>query len=150
MADIKDSVDGPGSQVQDIAMIQMMLKVVKDAKGAPYLKVNYSGEWNAETKDAITRFQQDQKLIPPEQPLKGLPDAKLPVTPDAKVAVSPVRDPYSPMGMSPLFVVSVSPPAVEPPLSLQPNTPADNIPAANTQATHIAVVKRIGTPDLCN
>src|SRR6266404_1027615 len=89
MADIKDSVDGPGSQVQDIAMIQMMLKVVKDAKGEPYLKVNYSGEWNAETKDAIARFQQDQKLIPPEQPLKGAPDAKLPVTPDAKVTVSP-------------------------------------------------------------
>jgi hypothetical protein len=69
MPDIKDTISGPGSEPQDIAMVQMMLKVIKDAKGTPYLKVNYSGEWNIETNDAIIRFQQDNKLIklPPEE-----------------------------------------------------------------------------------
>jgi hypothetical protein len=63
MPDIKDTVNGSGSQVQDIAMVQMMLKVIKDAKGIPYLKTNYSGTWSDDTKDAIVRFQNDQKLI---------------------------------------------------------------------------------------
>src|SRR5271168_1496659 len=73
MADIKDTVGGPGSQVQDIALIQMMLKVIKDAKGASYLKANYSGDWNDATKDAIIRFQKDNKLIAlPQDPGKDL------------------------------------------------------------------------------
>lgn len=68
MADIKDTVSGASSQVQDIAMIQMMLKVIKDAKGVPYMKSNYTGTWNDDTKDAIVRFQKDNKLVelPPE------------------------------------------------------------------------------------
>jgi|SRR5579864_8013 len=65
MPDIKDSVGNAKGQVQDIAMVQMMLKVIKDAKGDPYLKVNYSGEWNDQTKDAIIRFQKDHKLLDP-------------------------------------------------------------------------------------
>jgi len=79
MADIKDSVSGAKSQVQDIAMVQMMLKVIKDAKGDAYLKVNYNGEWNDQTKDALIRFQKDHKLIdlPPAPGAKaGAPLAK--------------------------------------------------------------------------
>ena len=45
-------------------MIQMMLKVIKDAKGVPYMKSNYTGTWNDDTKDAIIRFQKDNKLEP--------------------------------------------------------------------------------------
>jgi hypothetical protein len=72
MPDIKDVVNGTGSQVQDIAMIQMMLKVIKDAKAVPYLKVNYSGVWNADTQDAIQRFQTDQGLLATAKaPAKG-------------------------------------------------------------------------------
>jgi hypothetical protein len=65
MPDIKDTVGNAASQVQDVAMIQMMLKVIKDAKGTPYLKVNYSGTWDDGTKDAIIRFQKDNGLIDP-------------------------------------------------------------------------------------
>lgn len=38
MPDIKDSVgEGGSNQVHDVALLQAMLRVVKDAKNAPYL-----------------------------------------------------------------------------------------------------------------
>jgi hypothetical protein len=78
MPDIKNTVGGPASPVEDIAMIQLMLKVIKDSKGTPYLGVNYSGVWNSDTKDAIVRFQKDHQLIAPPPPaaVKGVAPAK--------------------------------------------------------------------------
>lgn len=65
MPDIKDSVgEGAMNAVHDIALVQVMLKVVKNAKGEAYLGTNYDGLYGKNTKGAITSFQQDQKIIP--------------------------------------------------------------------------------------
>ena len=66
MPDIKDTVgEGGTNNVHDVALVQAMLRVVKDAKGQPYLGGNYDGVYGAQTKNAIERFQTDQKLLPP-------------------------------------------------------------------------------------
>jgi hypothetical protein len=66
MPDIKDSVgDGGTNHTHDVALVQAMLRIVKDAKGAPYLPGNYDGVYGNSTKGAITRFQAEHKLVPP-------------------------------------------------------------------------------------
>ncbi len=63
MADIKDSVgEGGANKVHDVALVQAMLRVVKNAKGVPYLSGNYDGSYGKHTKEAITNFQVDNKL----------------------------------------------------------------------------------------
>lgn len=63
MPDIKDSVgEGGGNKSHDVALVQAMLRVVKDAKSAPYLASDYDGSYGGGTKAAIVRFQVDQKL----------------------------------------------------------------------------------------
>ncbi|WP_046241434.1 peptidoglycan-binding domain-containing protein, partial [Delftia tsuruhatensis] len=63
MPDIKDSVgEGGSNQVHDVALLQAMLRVVKDAKNAPYLGVDYDGSYGAQTRAALERFQNDHKL----------------------------------------------------------------------------------------
>src|SRR5256885_16917319 len=76
MPDIKDSVgEGGSNQVHDVALLQAMLRVVKDAKNAPYLGVDYDGSYGAQTRAALERFQNDHKLAPakaaPGQPQAG-------------------------------------------------------------------------------
>lgn len=72
MPDIKDSVgQGETNNLHDVALVQVMLRVIKDAKGAAYLGGNYDGKFAPNTKDAIIRFQQDQKLIAPPAPKAG-------------------------------------------------------------------------------
>jgi len=79
--DIKDSVgQGGTNNSHDVSLVQVMLRVIKDAKGVAYLNGNYDGAFGDITKAAITRFQQDQKLIP-------LPAA--PAGAAAKVAAGP-------------------------------------------------------------
>jgi len=66
MPDIKDSV-GEGvakNNVHDIALVQAMLKVVKNAKGKAYLGSNYDGIYDGITKTGIIKFQQDNNIIP--------------------------------------------------------------------------------------
>jgi hypothetical protein len=76
MPDITAKVGEAGAnQVHDVALVQAMLRVVKNAKGAPYLGGNYDGVYGPATKTAITAFQTDQKLIDP------LPPAGKPVPP---------------------------------------------------------------------
>ncbi len=63
MPDIKDSVgEGGANKSHDVALVQAMLRVVKDAKSAPYLATDYDGSYGGATKAAIARFQIDQKL----------------------------------------------------------------------------------------
>lgn len=63
MADIKDSVGEQGTnKVHDIALVQAMLRLVKDAKNQPYLGGNYDGSYGKVTKAAIISFQNDHKL----------------------------------------------------------------------------------------
>src|SRR6267142_870050 len=66
MADIKDSVgEGGANAVHDVALVQAMLRVVKNAKQQPYFGGDYDGVYEKVTKAAIENFQADQKLIPP-------------------------------------------------------------------------------------
>jgi hypothetical protein len=63
MPDLTNSVGEGGTNADhDVALVQAMLRVVKDAKGAPYLASAYTGTYDAATKGAITAFQTDQKL----------------------------------------------------------------------------------------
>ena len=63
MPDLRGSVGEKGANaVHDVALVQAMLRVVKDAKGVAYFG-NYTGTYDAATKTAIIAFQTDQKLI---------------------------------------------------------------------------------------
>lgn len=65
MPDIKDAVgDGGTNAVHDVAMVQLMLRVVKDAKNTPYFGTDYTGVYDNALKNAIIAFQKDQKLLP--------------------------------------------------------------------------------------
>lgn len=64
MPDLTSSVgEGATNAVHDVALVQAMLRVVKDAKGAPYLALAYTGTYDAATKTSIIAFQTDQKLV---------------------------------------------------------------------------------------
>jgi hypothetical protein len=60
MPDITASVgDGASNKSHDVALVQVMLRIVKDAKGAPYLASDYDGGFGDDTKKAIIAFQTD-------------------------------------------------------------------------------------------
>jgi hypothetical protein len=66
MPDIKDTVgEGGKNKVHDVALVQAMLRLVKDAKGNPFLAANYDGAYGVGTKTAIVNFQAEHKLITP-------------------------------------------------------------------------------------
>jgi hypothetical protein len=70
VADLKGDVgEGADNKAHDVGLVQLMLRVVKDAKNQPYLATDFNFIYGAATKDAIVRFQQDSKLVP-------IPDAK--------------------------------------------------------------------------
>lgn len=69
MPDIKDSVgEGAKNNIHDVALVQAMLRIVKNAKNAPYLVSNYDGIYGKDTKSAIIAFQTDQKLAAQSNP----------------------------------------------------------------------------------
>ncbi|MBC7928246.1 MAG: peptidoglycan-binding protein [Bryobacteraceae bacterium] len=69
MPDIKDSVgDGGKNLTHDVALVQVMLRVVKDAKSNAFLAGNYDGSYGTGTKTAIMNFQNEHKLIPDKNP----------------------------------------------------------------------------------
>jgi len=76
MPDITDSVgEGGTNKVHDVALVQAMLSVIKDAKGNTYLD-DYDGKYGHHTKAAIIKFQTDQALLKP--PAKGTAGAAPP------------------------------------------------------------------------
>ena len=79
MPDIKDSVGEAGAtnNVHDIALVQAMLKVIKDANGKAYLKSNYDGIYGKDTKAAIINFQKDNNIIPADKKKAALVADKL-------------------------------------------------------------------------
>jgi peptidoglycan hydrolase-like protein with peptidoglycan-binding domain len=85
MPDIKDSVgEGGLNQGHDVALVQAMLRVVKNAKGLPYLGGNYDGSYGGNTKAAILAFQKDHKTAnagaappPVKLPGAGAPAGKI-------------------------------------------------------------------------
>src|SRR5262245_6725617 len=67
MADIKDTVGERGANAaHDVALVQAMLRQVKDDQQQPYFGGNYDGQYGKDTKAAIENFQADQKLLPPK------------------------------------------------------------------------------------
>ncbi len=77
MPDIKDSVGegGAANHTHDVALVQAMLKIVKNAKGQSYLVSNYDGAYGKDTKDAIIKFQTDYKIVPADKKLAAaIPD----------------------------------------------------------------------------
>ena len=69
MPDIKDSAgEGGVNKTHDVAMVQAMLRIVKNAKNVPYLGGNYDGFYGGITKTAIITFQTDHKLAATPQP----------------------------------------------------------------------------------
>lgn len=63
MPDITASVgDGAVNKTHDVALVQAMLRVIKK-NNASYLSVNYDGTYAITTKTAITKFQNDYKLV---------------------------------------------------------------------------------------
>jgi len=95
MPDIKKSVGiGGDNLVHDVALVQAMLKVIKNPKGVAYLASNYDGSYGNDTKNAIIAFQTDNKLIaadPAPAPAKGGAPAKtaVPAAVPAKTAPPP-------------------------------------------------------------
>jgi hypothetical protein len=64
MPDIKESVGHGGiNRGHDVSMVQVLLQIVKNAKGHAYLGASYDGAYGNVTKQAIIAFQKDQKLI---------------------------------------------------------------------------------------
>lgn len=65
MPDIKESVgEGGTNRVHDVALVQAMLTVIKNAKNKAYLN-DYDGKPGPATKGAIIQFQTDQGLLKP-------------------------------------------------------------------------------------
>ncbi len=60
MPEITASVgDGATNKTHDVALVQAMLQIVKNAKNAPYLGSAYDGSYGNATKSAIIAFQTD-------------------------------------------------------------------------------------------
>ena len=72
MPNITASVgDGATNKTHDVALVQAMLRIVKNAKGVSYLTGSYDGSYGAGTKDAVVAFQKDHaKVIQAGQPGK--------------------------------------------------------------------------------
>jgi hypothetical protein len=51
--------DGAVNKTHDVALVQAMLRIVKNSKSVPYLAGNYDGSYSGQTKDAIVAFQKD-------------------------------------------------------------------------------------------
>lgn len=60
MPDITASVgESATNKTHDVAMVQAMLRIVKNAKAVPYLSGSYDGSYGGQTKQAIVNFQSD-------------------------------------------------------------------------------------------
>jgi hypothetical protein len=63
MADITKSVGEGGFNLgHDVAMVQAMLGLVKNAKGHVYLPAHYDGSYGTQTRNALVAFQTDHGL----------------------------------------------------------------------------------------
>lgn len=122
MVSIDGSVGEGGTNAKhDVAIVQLMLHLIKNAKGAPYYGAAYSGKYDTGTKDALAAFQKDQKI--PIIPAKGVAKAG-----DEKSALA------SPAG-STFAKLSAALPAGYVDMRAIPNTTTVYLPAVSTDAT---------------
>ena len=124
MPDLRGSVGEKGANaVHDVALVQAMLQVVKDAKGAAYFG-NYTGTYDAATKTAIIAFQTDQKLI-------AAPGAKLDPAAAAKLDTTGLVDKNS----ATLKALSLALPATHKDMVIIEGTKTVYLPMAAASAT---------------
>lgn len=77
MPDITNPVgEGGANQSHDVAIVQLMLRLAKNAKQQPYLSTPYTGAYDAATKNAIITFQTDKNLVPATPQAAPLADKK--------------------------------------------------------------------------
>lgn len=64
--------EGGTNEPHEVALVQVMLRLVKNAKGASYFGGDYSGTYDNTTRDAIVAYQTDKNLLPAKaaQPAK--------------------------------------------------------------------------------
>jgi hypothetical protein len=55
--------EGAINAVHDVALVQAMLRIVKNAKSVAYFGGSYDGSYSAHTKDAIVSFQKDNATV---------------------------------------------------------------------------------------
>jgi hypothetical protein len=55
--------EGATNKTHDVALVQVMLRIVKNAKSVAYFGGNYDGAYTAATKDAIVAFQKDNATV---------------------------------------------------------------------------------------
>lgn len=76
MPNLRGTVGAGGTNsVHDVALVQVMLRVVKDAKNASYFGANYTGTYSDAVKTAIAAFQKDKGLLEAAKPTPGTPPA---------------------------------------------------------------------------
>jgi len=67
MVNIKNTVGDKGVNAwEDVALVQLMLRVIKNARGQSYFASDYNGTYNAALKTAISSFQTDQRVLTPD------------------------------------------------------------------------------------
>jgi hypothetical protein len=68
---LSNSVGEAGAnQPPDVALVQLMLQLVKNAKQQSYFGTGYTGAYDLATRNAIVAFQTDAKLIAAPDPVK--------------------------------------------------------------------------------
>jgi hypothetical protein len=85
MPQISNAVGEGGTNTPaDVAIVQLMLRLAKDAKNHPYLGAAYTGTYDLATKNAIVALQTEAKLI--AAPADAAPAKAPPAAPPAPAA----------------------------------------------------------------
>lgn len=134
MTDITKKVGNKGNNlVHDVALVQAMLRLVKDAKQQTYFTVDYTGIHGDSTVKAITRFQEDQGLgyePPPPPTAKAPANAKAEPPPPGKELYGTME----PNGVTLKKLVAMLP-ADYAGLRIIPNTKTVYLPGTQADAT---------------
>lgn len=128
MVDITANVGAKlANKVHDVSLVEAMLRIVKNAKGAPYLAADYQHNWRDATKTAIIAFQTDHaKAIGAGQ--KG-------------------KEPLGEVltGAATIAALNAALPATHKPLRIIPNTHTVYLEGAQADATASATAIRTDT-----
>ncbi|MBI3684217.1 MAG: peptidoglycan-binding protein [Acidobacteria bacterium] len=116
--------DGATNKTHDVALVQAMLRIVKNAKGSPYLAGSYDGSYGGQTKSAIISFQKDNaKVIQAGQKAKE-------------------KEGVVDVGGTTLATLAAALPATHKELRIIPNTKTVYLEAASADATASAAAIR--------
>jgi hypothetical protein len=72
MPELSDTVgDGGKNNKHDVAIVEVMLRLIKNAKGSSYFPGEYDGQFTAKTKQAIRDYQTEKGLAAVATPAQG-------------------------------------------------------------------------------